>query len=94
MTYQVQCVKDLQFSDRGMSGVSQVAMIRIRGESTHSVLVGRRLSDGVQDLHVADVVDEKRFLKANDQSLRNRINIIKRMNFTFNEVFRNLSDYY
>jgi hypothetical protein len=58
LTYQVQCIKDLEFSDRGMSGISQVAMIRIRGKSTHSVLVGRRLPDGVQNLHVADVVDE------------------------------------
>lgn len=52
-----------------MSRVSQVAVVRICRESTKSVLVRRRLSNGVQHLHVTDVVDEQRLLKADNQAL-------------------------
>ena len=49
-------------------------MVRVGGEGAKPVLVRRRLSDGVQDLHVPDVVDEQRLLEADDQALKTKVN--------------------
>ena len=57
-----------------MSRVGQVAVVRVGGEGAKPVLVRRRLSDGVQDLHVPDVVDEQRLLEADDQALKTKVN--------------------
>lgn len=52
-----------------MSRVGQVAVVRIGREGAQSVLVRRRLSNGVKDFHVPDVVDEERLFKAHDKTL-------------------------
>ena len=43
-------------------------MITVDGQSAESPWIGRRLPDGVQYLHVSDVVDVQRFLQTNDQA--------------------------
>ena len=61
-SYQVKRVENLQFSDCGMSRISQVAVIGICGKCAHSALVWRRFPDCVQNFHVTDVMDEQRLL--------------------------------
>ena len=53
-----------------MSGISQVAVVGVGGERAEAVLVGRGFSDGVQDFHVSDVVDEQGLLETDDQALK------------------------
>ena len=75
-TDQIQSVKDLEFSNGGMSRVGQIAVVRIGGKRAEAVLVGGSLTNGVKDFHVTDVVDEQRFLKAHNQTLERKKNAL------------------
>ena len=67
--HQVERVEDLQFPNAGAARVGQVAEVAVHTEGTDAARVGRRVAYGVNQLHVADVVDVERLLQADHQTL-------------------------
>lgn len=68
--HQVHGVEDLHLSHGAGAGVGHVAVVHARGQRAQAARVGRRVADGVEDLHVADVVDVQRLLQTHDEPLQ------------------------
>ena len=49
------------------SGIGKEAEVTVDGERAESLVVGRRVLDGVQDFHVPDVVDVEGFFQAHHE---------------------------
>lgn len=60
--YQVYSVEYLHLPNGAGAGISQETVLAVDAEAAQSGGIGGRVSDGVQHLHVADVVDVQRFL--------------------------------
>ena len=60
-------IKELNLSSGGGARVGQVAVVAVDAEAAQTPGVGGRVSDGVQHLHVPDVVDVERLLQAHHQ---------------------------
>lgn len=65
---EVERVKELDLARGGGPGVGEVAVVTVDAEGAQTPGVGRRVSDGVEDLHVPDVVNVERLLQADDQA--------------------------
>lgn len=62
-------VKDLHLPHGAGAGVGDVAVVHAGRQRAQPARVRRSVADGVQNLHVANVVDVERLLQAYYQSL-------------------------
>ena len=56
-TYQICTVEDLNFSDLITTGIGDIAVVIVDGESTQTLWIRRGVSYRVKDLHITDVVN-------------------------------------
>jgi hypothetical protein len=68
-------IENLHFSIVGRTGIRQKTVIVGYAQRTQTVGIRRRISDRVQHLHVADVVDVETLLEADDESRPENVSI-------------------
>lgn len=75
LTHQLIGIENLHFSIVGRTGIRQKTVIVGYAQRTQTVGIRRRISDRVQHLHVADVVDVETLLEADDESRPENVSI-------------------
>lgn len=63
-SYQMGGIKDLHLSDGAGTGVGQEAVVGVGRQAAEPQRVWRGVPDGVQHLHVPDIVDVQALLQA------------------------------